>query len=102
MSFIRKWFSGQSMPTEMKREVESLVNELCQIGTQDDFLSERPGGAFNAQCRHIHAREIGKRLHELGGFDLMENVQKRVKRKLGKNLSDHLEYAWAEIGNWLP
>ena len=102
MGFFERWIAGRSVPPGMKTEVDNLVAELCRIGAQDDFLSERPGGSFNAQCRHIRAREIGKHLHELGGFELMEYAQDRVRRKIGKNLGDHLEFAWAEIGQWLP
>ena len=36
-----------------------------------------------------------------GGFDLMEYVYLRVKKKLGGPLASHLEYAWAEIGKWM-
>jgi hypothetical protein len=78
-----------------------LVSELIRIGETDDFLSERPGPPFNFQCRHIRSREIGKRLDELGGLRLMEFVHKKVKKKLGKILVSHLEYAWSEIGNWI-
>lgn len=102
MYFLNQLFSKPPYPREMKLEVDRLINELIQIGSHDDFLSERPGRGFNNQCRHIRAREIGKRLHEIGGITLMEYSQNRVRRKLGKNLCSHLEYAWAEIGRWLP
>jgi hypothetical protein len=88
-------------PSENKAEVEKLLAELIKIGQRDDFLSERPGPPFNGHCRHMRAREIGKRLDEIGGFDLMEYVYLRVKKKLGGPLASHLEYAWAEIGKWM-
>lgn len=89
-------------PKEHKEEVSSLISELIDIGKRDDFLSERAGHPFNAQCRHIRAREIGTRLNEIGGFDLMEFAAQKVRKKLGIELFSHLEFAWAEIGRWLP
>ncbi|HVN56084.1 MAG TPA: hypothetical protein VMT46_17260 [Anaerolineaceae bacterium] len=90
------------IPKEQRQEVESLIKELIQIGKRDDFLSERPGGQFNAQCHHVRARAIGKRLNEIGGLPLMEAAHKRVRKKLGMNLTSHLDYAWSEIGKWIP
>ena len=95
-------FGKPRYPPESRQEVHSLLDELLQIGRKEGFLSENPGGAFNAQCRHTRAREIGERLDEMGGFALMEFIYKQVKKTLGTDLATHLEYAWAEIGNWLP
>jgi hypothetical protein len=94
-------FGKKPYPSEAKQEVQNLIDELVQIGDRDDFLSERPGHPFNAKCRHVRAREIGKRLDAIGGFDLMEYVGKKVQKKLGAVLASHLEYAWAEIGDWM-
>jgi hypothetical protein len=88
-------------PSHAKEEVDRMIEELLRIGKVDDFLSERSGGAFNRECRHIRAREIGKRLDELGGVDLMLYANRRVRRKLGKNMSWHLEAAWKDIGKWI-
>lgn len=79
-----------------------MVEELVRIGKAEDFLSERPGGSFNAQCRHVRARDIGKRLNEIGGFALMEQIYKRIRKQLGAQLASHLSYAWADIGKWVP
>ncbi len=89
-------------PSAQKNEVERLIENLIRIGQTEDFLSERPGGSFNAQCRHAGAREIGARLEAIGGFELMEYVLKRVRKKLGSNLAAHLSYAWTDIGKWVP
>jgi len=97
------WIIGKRpYPSAQGPEVKRLLDELFKIGRQDDFLSERPGGAFNAQCRHIRAREIGQRMNEIGGMTLMEYAHNRIRRKLGKEIGAHLEYAWAEIGRWMP
>ncbi len=101
MGFLGDLFSGAPAPSANKQEVQRLIDELVQIGKRDDFLSERPGGQFNAQCRNTRGRAIGKRLYEIGGMDLMEYAQKKVARKASKALAAHLEYCWAEIGNWM-
>ena len=88
-------------PGHAKQDVERMLEELVRIGRTDDFLSERPGGGFNRDSRHIRTREIGQRLHEIGGLALMEYANRYVRRKLGKNLSWHLEAAWKDIGDWI-
>lgn len=88
-------------PSHARTDVERMLDELVRIGKTDDFLSERPGGAFNRDCRHIRAREIGKRLDEIGGLPLMQFANRHVRRKLGKNLSWHLEASWKDIGAWV-
>jgi hypothetical protein len=103
MNFLSDLFSPMPYNGSEKEEITSLVEELVKIGKTDDFLSERPGFGFNGQCRHVRARQIGLRLHNLGGFPLMEWVYFKVKRKLGKQgkiLVSHLEYAWVEVGGW--
>jgi hypothetical protein len=100
MSFLRDLFM-KPYPDHARQDVERMLDELLRIGKADDFLSERPGGGFNRECRHIRAREIGKRLDEIGGLELMEYANRQVRRKLGKNLSWHLEAAWKDIGKWI-
>jgi hypothetical protein len=94
-------FDRISLTPDQKREVDHLVKELIEIGIKEDYLSERPGGAFNSQCHHRRAREIGSKLNLIGGMPLMMNAFQRVQKKAGKNAASHLEYAWAEIGRWL-
>jgi hypothetical protein len=100
MQFLTDLFT-KPYPAEKAQEVERLIEELNRIGKTEDFLSERPGGAFNLESRHIRTRDIGKRLNEIGGVALMEYANRRVRRKLGKNLSWHLEAAWKGIGDWI-
>ncbi len=100
MSFLSDLFI-KPYPSYAKPEVDRLIDELMRIGKTEDFLSERPGGGFNRESRHIRARDIGKRLNELGGLPLMEYANRQVRRKLGKNLSWHLEAAWKDIGDWI-
>ncbi len=102
MCFLADLLGMVPCPAHARNEVDQLLNELLRIGETDDFLSERPGGAFNIQCRHIRAIQIGKRLYELGGNKLMEYSLRKVKKKLGKTIFAHLEYAWDDIGQWVP
>ncbi len=100
MSFLRDLILGAPCPPGHKKEVDRLLKELLRIGRTDDFLSERPGQSFNLQCRHIRAREIGKRLDEIGGISLMEYAYQRVNKQLGSTLGEHLDFAWREVGSW--
>lgn len=88
-------------PSHSQQEVSRMLDELVRIGKAEDFLSERPGGAFNRECRHVRTREIGKRLNDIGGVELMLFANRYVRRKAGKNLSWHLEAAWKDIGEWI-
>jgi len=90
-----------AMTRDQKREVDGLVKELVLIGTREDYLSERPGGAFDNQCRHRRGREIGTKLDQIGGYPLMWKVYKIVQKKAGKTLASHLEYAWVDVGRWM-
>lgn len=102
MGFFDDLFRKPPYPAGSKSEIDHLISELAQIGRGDDFLSERSGGAFDQNCRHKRAREIGERLNTLGGMPLMEYVRDRVRKQLGQQLTTHLEYAWDEIGAWVP
>jgi hypothetical protein len=88
------------IPSGKRPEVEKMLAELLRIGQTEDFLSERPGGSYNRDCRHIRTCQIGARLHEIGGINLMGYVHRQVKRKLGKTLGEHLEAAWDRVGDW--
>jgi hypothetical protein len=101
IDFLTNLFNKAPCPPQNRSEVNQLIEELLRIGRSDDFLSERPGSGFNAQCRHLRTRIIGQRLDELGAMPLMIYVHQRLQRKLGATLASHLEYAWAEIGQWM-
>ncbi|TLM99783.1 hypothetical protein FDZ73_21105 [bacterium] len=99
MNILRDLFAPP-YPARQREEVDRLLTELIQIGKMEDFLSERPGGAFNVQSRHIRAIQIGKRLDEIGGLPMMEFAKRRVRRRLGAQLTSHLDYCWEGIGKW--
>lgn len=95
-------FSKRPYPASQKPEIDRMIENLVRIGQKEDFLSERSGGSFNAQCRHVGAREIGQRLADIGGIRLMEYVLKVVRKRLGMQLASHLSYAWTDIQKWVP
>lgn len=107
MGFLSDLFGGglptQKLDPHTRKEVDNLVAELVKIGQVDDYLSERPGAGFDGQCHHIRSRQIGRRLHDLGGLELMQAVHRVLRRKMGKQgktLVSHLDYCWNEIGQW--
>jgi hypothetical protein len=100
MEYFRDLFATPPCPPAKKPEVDNLIAELIEIGKRDDYLSEHPVPPFNGQSRHMRARAIGKRLFDIGGLDLMQYAHFKVKRKLGKNYSAHLEYCWIDVGTW--
>lgn len=100
MAFFDFIFGAKLYPTDMTKEVQSLIAELINIGIKEDYLSERPGNSYNAQCRHVRTRAIGKRLDEIGGNKLMQWAYGRVRKKAGKVAAAHLEYAWTDVGQW--
>lgn len=100
MGFLDDLFAKPPYPSEKRDEVNRLLDELIRIGKQDDYLSERPGSPFNFQCRHNRARDIGKRLDEIGGLALMQFAHRKVRKASGVSLADHLEYAWTDVGKW--
>jgi hypothetical protein len=87
-------------PAGDRPEVEKLLEELIRIGRDDDYLSLTIGQGFNMDKRHIRARAIGKRFHELGGMGLMQWALKKVQRRIKRQLAEHLEYAWDGVGEW--
>ena len=94
------WFFSKPFPRQNGDEMNRLMDELIQIGQKEDFLSERPGGQFDRECRHIRTREIGQRIFDFGGADSMEWVIKKINKKCGKDLGAHLEACWNSIGNF--
>jgi hypothetical protein len=99
MSFLQDLIS-KPYPSEKSPEVEKLLAELIQIGKRDDFLCERFTPGFNSQMRNVRARDVGKRLDEIGGMALMEYAHRYIRRKTSKTLAEHLEYCWDGVAKW--
>lgn len=92
----------RQLEPEPKREAKRLLDELVRIGEVDDFLSLQPGGPFNVRCHHTRARQIGERLNQMGGLELMTAARSYVRRKLKPVIAEHLDYCWQNIGEWQP
>jgi hypothetical protein len=91
-------YSGVSLGPEADR----LVAELIEIGKKEEYLSMKPGGNYNAACKHVRARQIGELLNQQGGKDLMVAAAYRVRAVLGSESLSELSSAWAWIGDWAP
>ena len=89
-----------ALNSHSKAEVKTMIDKLVRIGRTDDYLSLVPGGAFDMHCHHREAREIGKRLNEMGGVPLMFAVRNDIRRKLKDTLAEHLDHCWKDIGGW--
>ena len=76
-----------------------MIEKLVAIGRTDDFLVWFLG-LFDMQCHHREARDLGKRLNEIGGLPLMWAVRNNIRRKLKDTLAEHLDHCWKEIGQW--
>ena len=97
MSILDRMFNKPEPPrTPRGNEISGFITELNSIGVSEGFLSFKPGGKFNQQCRHIRAREIGMRLNMMGGSSLMRKVYERVDCPKARQLAA----AWDEIGDW--
>ena len=92
----------KSLSPSARKEAEHLFAELVVIGERDGYLSEHPGGQFDARCHNSAARRVGQQLNELGGLELMLAARESIRRKLGMQLMSHLDYAWSDIGDWKP
>ena len=100
MGFLSGIFGPKPYPSDKRHEVTQLIEDLIRIGKEDDYLAEHQGGQFNAQSRHIEAIRIGRKLDSIGGLALMQFAYEQVRKKGGKQLASHLEYAWDNVGSW--
>ena len=96
--------SSTSLKAKLKEiklsEAERLCNELTSIGRNTGFLSIVSKEGFDENNRNIRTREIGQRLHGLGGKDMMTLGYKAVELVLGAVRARELEVAWNMIGDW--
>ncbi len=102
MSFLFGDPAIRNLSGHQQEEVKKIINDLIRIGKQDDFISLSPGGDFDIRCHHRQARDLGKRLNDMGGLDLMMAVRMRIRRKLKSVMAEHLDHCWKEIGDWQP
>lgn len=105
MSIVNRIFGEpeiRALNPQQKTEVKKLIDQLEKIGRIDDFLSVAPGGPFDHQCHHREAKAIGRRVHEMGGVELMWAVRQTIKRRLKDILAEHLDHCWKGISTWQP
>jgi hypothetical protein len=90
-------------------ELDGLVDELIAIGSGVGFLAMEEGDGFNSSKRNIRAVEIGEKLNDMGGMELMKQVWYRVhldkqgvprRNADGSTIAGQLEIAWSGIGEW--
>jgi hypothetical protein len=82
-------------------EADNLIERLVAIGKTERFIASEKTPSYNERLRQIAAREIGARLFELGGHDLMLFAWYRVGAVLGPTVKGDLEYAWDGVGDWV-
>lgn len=89
-------------------EAEALVVELVAMAVNDPNVNNEDAHCWLSSEQRPRSVEIGRRLDELGGFDLMLLVHDTVRQELerwGKvdnvpSLVRGLEMAWDDIGEW--
>lgn len=89
-------------PTE---EVAELAAELVLMAESDPYIDSINAHSFLGDKKE-RVRQIGQRLEELGGFDLMLVVHEHITKELGpitpfaSAYGRGLELAWDGIGVW--
>jgi hypothetical protein len=77
---------------------EHYLYEIVEIGLGDDTFQS--GDGWNSQIR-----QIGQRLHDLGGIELMRRIGMSAGQvfevKGRRHLRVELDAAWDGIGNWM-
>jgi hypothetical protein len=86
-----------------------LLEELCSIGVDATL---QPGEAWSGffqrrsqpdekYTKHPRVIELGRKLHELGGFQKMKEAAKAIERILGRRAVHELSCCWHGVGHWL-
>lgn len=95
--------------------VYSLIKEAIEIGMQD-VDKEKSKGGFHIEVKpgkslfHIvqsngesipnpRIKEIGLKLHQLGGLQLMQQAYYEIIKPFGSH-GPNLKWAWSNVGNW--
>ena len=105
--------------------VYSLIKEAIEIGLQDVDMENSKGGSQNMFGQYIpreielkpgkslfhivrsgsdsvpnpRIREIGLKLHQLGGLELMQVAYYEIIKPFGSH-GPMLKYAWSNVGYW--
>jgi hypothetical protein len=75
--------------------------ELAELGQRLEELWMSNRTFTRDQSKDI-AREIGVKLHEIGGLDAMRMMFRPITMLVGSDAASDLNFAWSDIGGWLP
>lgn len=97
------------MTQEEYDEVADLVTELIAMAVNDPNVNNEHAHCWLGKEQRPRTIEIGERLNEIGGFDLMYTIHDLVRQQLegwGKidnvgSLMRMLDMAWNGVGEWL-
>ena len=82
-------------------KVDNMIQELIRIGGEEGFVSFDSGKIYDEEGRNRKARNIGKRLDEIGGLRLMMVAWWRVRFALSPGPAGRdLDVIWDGIGEW--
>jgi hypothetical protein len=90
--------------------IKELTQELLKIGQsrgyvltdESDMAKEKPSrGVHGGLVRDPRTREIGERLHIIGGIEAMRTAHTVILNHLGSVRARELESAWHKIGSWI-
>jgi hypothetical protein len=96
--------------------VYSLIKEAIEIGMQDVDKEKSKGGFQNIEVKpgkslfyivqsngesipNPRIKEIGLKLHQLGGLQLMQQAYYEIIKPFGSH-GPNLKWAWSNVGNW--
>jgi hypothetical protein len=80
-------------------ELRGLVQELLSVGRKDS--PDLDSSSHFLTTGRSRAREIGQRLNQLSGFEMMSAVHQVVRQELGGIAAHELAFAWDGIGDWI-
>ena len=93
---IKKAIAANAIPAPQD-ELVCLIVELMKFSTENpEPLESEERNSYLGEHK-ARVREIGQRIHELGGFSFMQMAAQQIPRI---DLRD-LEVAWHGIGEWL-
>ena len=98
----------QKKEEELRKQAEEKAQQPLPDISDPDFFSacverlvwlyqKRPGGYLTSQADEV--REVGRKLNEAGGMDMMLEAHAAFARQNGL-MARNLEMVWDGIGNW--
>lgn len=81
-------------------EFDRLVEELVEIGSRPRGKGDSGGYLREGGAVDKRTVEIGKRLFEMGGHEMMLRAHAEVRKRLRGSQARELEACWDGIGRW--